>query len=227
MKKLSEVLMWFIRIMAIILIVTNILRLIVEIEFLNFLQDPEIAIFNSILLLVFSYLKQLFQKANLKLGDFIYIVSSISIILTFMLGMIFGLLQKVQGFDKFSHLFNGVLLMFVGVLVLSIIEKKATLKAISPTIIILFAFFFTATVGVLWEIFEYLVDLITKSNMQRFKDLSTNIPFVGQEALKDTMNDFIFNTIGSLIGALVLSLDFKGNKTLYNHMLVERINNEL
>jgi len=226
-KKVSNVLMWFIRIMAIILILVSILRLFVEIEFLSFIQNPEVAIFNSILLLIFSYIKQLFEKANLRIGDLIYIASSISVILTFMLGMIFGLLQEVQGFDKFSHLINGILLMFIGVLFLSLIEKKSTLNLLIPATIIIFAFLFAGTIGVIWEIFEYLVDIITGSNMQRFRDLETNFPFIGQEALKDTMNDFIFNTIGSTIGSLILLLDLKGNKTLYNHMLVERINEEI
>ena len=55
----------------------------------------------------------------------------------------------------------------------------------------LFAFLFAVTVGTLWEIFEFAMDQIVGTNMQK--------PMLGDPSgLTDTMWDMIVNALGAL-----------------------------
>ena len=54
---------------------------------------------------------------------------------------------------------------------------------------------FSVTVGVLWEIVEFIIDTLVSSNMQRYKDNYTGAPFLGRRALLDTMKDLILDTL--------------------------------
>jgi hypothetical protein len=62
----------------------------------------------------------------------------------------------------------------------------------------LFGFCFAVTIGVIWEIYEYSGDALLGMNMQKYMTESGEI-LVGQEALRDTMEDFIVNVASALI----------------------------
>lgn len=57
-------------------------------------------------------------------------------------------------------------------------------------------------VGVIWEIIEYCGDVWFGMNNQIYKDASGL--FIGQKAIKDTMVDLISDTIGAVVGALIV-----------------------
>jgi len=60
-----------------------------------------------------------------------------------------------------------------------------------PRFVALFAFLFAAAVGTLWEIFEFAMDQIAGTYMQK--------PMFGDPSgLTDTMWDMIVNTLGAL-----------------------------
>lgn len=62
---------------------------------------------------------------------------------------------------------------------------------------------FTALVGVLWEVCEYVIDgMMTGSNMQRFNNSVTLEPFIGRRALQDTMIDLMMDTLGGVLAGL-------------------------
>ena len=67
---------------------------------------------------------------------------------------------------------------------------------------LLFIVIFSITMmsGALWEIWEFVTDLIMDGNSQKFDG------FIGQEALKDTMLDIIADAIGGILGSLFLIL---------------------
>src|SRR5690606_24179470 len=116
-----------------------------------------------------------------------------------LLGEIGQFFVYVKWWDSALHLFSGSLIGVVGFSLVNLLNNKKGLEfKLSPLFIALFVFCFSLGVGVIWEIIEFAVDSFTNSNMQRFKDSITGVPFIGQGALRDTMKDFILNTIGVL-----------------------------
>jgi hypothetical protein len=68
---------------------------------------------------------------------------------------------------------------------------------LSPLFVALFAFCFSITLGVLWEIYEFIFDGMLGLNMQKFA-LEDGIPLVGRAALMNTMKDLIVDVFGAL-----------------------------
>lgn len=231
MKKVTKGLTYFIRILAIILIGINIFRIFKDYKVFFFLQRPPVlALFNSVVLFLFSYVKPLFKKLKMEISDLLYLLASISVLLTLGLGLIFAFYQTVPGYDSFAHFLNGGLLVLVGIMVLSLLVKRETLKNLSPLFIVLFAFMFASTLGIIWELIEYGVDGIFKSNMQRFAEINIidgvvhiGDNLVGRAALKDTMIDIILNTLGSLIISILIYFDLKREHPFINEMYIKKI----
>lgn len=227
MKKASNFLMYFIRVTAILLIAINLFRLFEKLEYFSFIQPPKQALFNSFLLLVFGYFRQILLYFKVKMSDLLYLLAAISVILTFQIGMIFGVYQTLPGYDSFAHFANGGLLILVGIMFMSIYFKNGKMKELSPAFIVIFAFSFASMLGVIWEIYEYTIDAVGGFNMQRYKDLETGVLFIGQEALRDTMKDLILNTFGSLLAAILIYIDLKKDSPYINKMFVQRIENNV
>lgn len=224
MRTFTNILTRLIRIVAFLLVGINFFRLFEELKYLDFIQNPPIlALFNSSILLLFSYIRPIFKRFNLEISDLLYALICISVILTFILGLLFSFYVIIPGYDSFAHFLNGGLLVLVGIMVLSIFVKKDILDQLSPMFIVLFAFSFAAMIGVLWEITEFLSDIVFGSNMQRFADLETGIEFVGQEALLDTMKDIILNTLGGLIISFMIYFDLKRDLPYMKKMNIKRI----
>lgn len=224
--KIAKGLEVFIRVTAIILIGINLFRFFDKLPYFSFLQPPVPALFNSIILLVFSYFRRILKHYSLEMSDLLYTLAAISLILTFQLGMIFSFYQLIPGYDSLAHFANGGLLVLVGLMVLSLLVKDEIRTKLSPLFIVVFAFSFAGMLGVLWEIFEYFSDGLLTSNMQRYIDIETNQVFIGREALMDTMKDFILNTIGGLIVSILIYFDMKKEYPYLAKMYIKRIKSE-
>ena len=87
--------------------------------------------------------------------------------------------------------FSGILLAEVGRLFVVYLFKKYQLK-LQQTMIALFAFLFSVSAAAVWEIYEFVVDLILSTHMQ-----GNNF---------NTMGDVISGTLGGLcyIGGYIL-----------------------
>ncbi len=107
------------------------------------------------------------------------------------LGEIQSYYIKFWWWDLLLHSISGVMLGALGFIMIYILNdtKKTSLK-LSPLFLSLFAFSFSITLGVLWEIFEFSVDSTLGFNMQK-------------SGLVDTMWDLIVNTLGALLTAYV------------------------
>ena len=67
----------------------------------------------------------------------------------------------------------------------------------SPAFVALFTLCFALTLDVLWEIYEFTVDALFQTNMQKYA-LEGGEALAGQAALQDTMGDLIVDFIGAL-----------------------------
>ena len=105
------------------------------------------------------------------------------------------------------HIVSGGILGLIGFLLVYLMNKTAKeheLK-LSPKFVALFTFTFALAAGVIWEIFEFLVDVTLNTNMQRWADIPAQ-PLIGRLeqgiGLLDTMGDLIIDTIGGLVAAV-------------------------
>ncbi len=99
--------------------------------------------------------------------------------------------------DIALHTFSGLLLGVVGFLLVYVLnESKSVSMHMRASFVAFFAFLFAVTVGVLWEIFEYTMDVAFGTLMQK--------PMLGDTSgLTDTMWDLIVDTLGASAIALL------------------------
>ena len=106
--------------------------------------------------------------------------------------------------DDILHCFSGVMAgLFAFMLTAVVLSGKSLLEnAVPPAFIALFAFVFSVSVGVIWEIYEFSLDLLFETNMQKYRQ-NDGTMLIGRAALFDTMKDLIIDSLGSLIASLV------------------------
>ena len=120
-------------------------------------------------------------------------IAAAFVFLSLFLGSATDFYYKYPWWDVVLHTSSGFLLGIIGFLALFLINHTDHLpQGIKPSFLCLFAVTFAVTLGVLWEIFEFVVDRFTAANMQ-----STETGVV------DTMKDLIVDTIGAVVVALM------------------------
>ncbi len=140
--------------------------------------------------------------------------------------------------DTMLHTLNGFLMAAIGIAMVDILNRSQKFKVrLSPAFVALVAFCFSMTIGVLWEFFEYGMDLFFHTDMQ--KDIwvtaissvnlnpeGRNVPIQetiesvvvnGQQwpayldiGLHDTMKDLLVNFIGAVLFSIIGALYILG-----------------
>ena len=119
------------------------------------------------------------------------------------LGEVQSFYYAVPHWDTVLHMFSGGMLGTVGFSVITLLNKTERIPFIlSPIFVAVFALCFAMSLGVVWEIYEYVADCILGTNMQKFM-LESGELLIGQAALADTMKDLIVDTIGALVVSMV------------------------
>ncbi len=90
------------------------------------------------------------------------------------LGEIRAFYLRIPWWDTMLHTMNGFLMAGVGVSMVDIFNRSEKFKfQLSPVFVALVAFCFSMTIGVLWEFFEFSMDLFTFTDMQKDTVVST------------------------------------------------------
>jgi len=86
---------------------------------------------------------------------------------------------------------------------------------ISPLLVAAFVFTFSVTMDVIFEIYEFFMDIIFGTDMQSW-DLPATTIELGKSfqgiGLRDTMSDLIFDAIGALSISIVCFFLYKNEK---------------
>jgi len=114
-----------------------------------------------------------------------------------LLGTVFDFYVLVPHWDTMLHFMSGVGLAVLGFAIADIVERNQNIKY-HRLFITIFAFCFAKTLGIIWEVSEFVMDIGLGTNTQQWAD-RYGVPLVGQAALFDTMKDIIANTIGAVI----------------------------
>ena len=109
------------------------------------------------------------------------------------LGEIHSYYARFWWWDIALHTSSGLLMGILGFLLVYVLNESENVGVyLRPHFMALFAFLFAVTVGTLWEIFEFAMDQIVGTNMQK--------PMLGDSSgLTDTMWDMIVNALGALV----------------------------
>ena len=131
------------------------------------------------------------------------------------LGEVRSFYYAVPFWDMILHAFSGMMLGALGYSLLSILNNSKRVPVnLSPAFVLIFTVCFAVTVGVLWEVYEFLMDFIFKTNMQKFATYNGTV-LSGNAALQDTMKDLIVDFVGAFLVAIV---GFISQKTKKNYL---------
>ena len=140
--------------------------------------------------------------------------------------------------DTMLHTINGFLMAAIGIAMVDILNRSRKFKVrLSPAFVALVAFCFSMTVGVVWEFFEYGMDVFFHTDMQKdtwintiyFVSLNPEGRNVAQHVavdsvvvngetwpgyldigLHDTMKDLFVNFVGAVIFSVIGALYIMG-----------------
>ena len=137
------------------------------------------------------------RRIRLEIPSFMMIVYALFLYCAIYLGEVRNFYFIVPHWDTVLHTFSGVAIGALGFSLVNILNKTESLHlSLSPVFVALFAFGFSVSLGVIWEIYEFAADSILQTNMQKFA-LESGELLIGRAALSDTMKDLIVDVIGS------------------------------
>jgi glycopeptide antibiotics resistance protein len=130
------------------------------------------------------------------------------------LGEFFNIYEKFWWWDDVLHTLAGVIMGLLGFLMVYFFNARYKMT-ISPVFVAVFAFGFAMIMSVIWEIFEFSMDVLFGTPMQRW-NLPSNAMLIGKDyqgvGLRDTMSDLIVCSVGALIAAIAAYYAFKHKK---------------
>ena len=116
------------------------------------------------------------------------------------LGSTYDYYSKWQILDSIVHSFSAfILVLFIASVSPNMLKRSNILEKL------VYLIGFSMVVGVLWEIVEFCGDSWFGMNNQIYRH--GQIPYIGQDALKDTMIDFICDFIGAIVGAITVIIE--------------------
>lgn len=134
------------------------------------------------------------------------------------LGEVRDYYRRIWWWDMALHASSGLLLGILGFLLVYVLnENRRIAMNMKPRFVALFAFLFALAVGALWEIFEFAMDQLVGTTMQK--------PMLGDDSgLTDTMWDLIVDALGaafiSILGWWYMS---RGTSAFFDRWIVKFI----
>lgn len=116
------------------------------------------------------------------------LVTTVFLYASFALGEVNDFYARFWWWDLLLHSFSALMIGIVGFLMIYVFYMAHRIR-IEPIYVAMVTLSLSVTVGTLWEIFEFLMDLILDLNMQK-------------SGLVDTMTDIMVNLCGGMIAAI-------------------------
>lgn len=144
----------------------------------------------------------LWKIAGLKPVWVINVFLYLFVALAFGGGMMLNGYHLLPYYDKFVHCLSGVLFTLIGGCLYFFLKPDARPEKSEGKLHCAFSVFFSLSVGCIWEVIEYVLNIFLHNDPQNVLTTGVN----------DTMQDLISCMIGSFIVAVFLSGYFKKNK---------------
>lgn len=111
------------------------------------------------------------------------------LIATLLLGEYGNFYERFWWWDAVLHTSSAIGFSLIGMLLVIFLVRADRVRETPAAMLAMMAFSFAVSIGAVWEIFEFGMDQLVGTNMQR-------------SGLIDTMFDLIVDTIGAFIGAV-------------------------
>jgi hypothetical protein len=130
------------------------------------------------------------------------------------IGRFFGFYNNLPGFDKAMHLLYGIAFCIIGfVLFYRMNPAQREKLTVRPAFLLIYGVCFAITCSFFWEVYEFVLDRILNTNMQRWQASLTS-------GLTDTMLDMLFDLAGANIIGIIWFLDAKRDpQTFYRRRM--------
>lgn len=219
-----EIIIWLIRIMLISSILLNGLVVVLDIykdaevvegEVLEATTNQSELLFLAILALILSFLPDYIEKwRNIHFPQQLELIIILFIFAGVYLSARYDMYYRFFWWDDLLHALSGVVIGFIGFLIVYKINHKYSMD-FNPLLIAIFAFTFSVTIAVLWEVFEFLMDVYVGTAMQKW-DLPEETSLIGRSyqgsGLRDTMSDLILASIGAFFTSVISFFLYKNEK---------------
>ena len=166
--------------------------------------------FSGTLILLLTFAPAMIERRlRLPLPVEFTLLTCIVLFASFVLGEVEDFYERIWWWDLALHGTSALLAGFIGFLAVYVFHMTHRIR-IKPLHVAAFTFGFAVTFGTLWEIFEFLMDWYTGTNMQK-------------SGLVDTMTDLIINAIGALIAAVTGFLYVRNGDSQLGRRLFEKV----
>jgi len=161
--------------------------LLVAFGFGVFRQDWSTVFVSLSTLAVSLYAVWLSQRVSFRIPSGLLTAAIVFVYSTLFLGEVHNFYELFWWWDVLLHAGSAIGFGLIGAIILILLFRQGKVKA-SPIVVSVFVFTFAVAIGALWEIFEFVMDLLFGLNMQK-------------SGLIDTMFDLIVDGIGGLFAA--------------------------
>lgn len=143
--------------------------LVIAVMIVSFIQKNYNNVFMCILTLILFMIPTIIdRKMNIKLPTVLECIIILFIFAAEILGEIQGFYLRFAHWDTMLHTLNGFMMAAIGFAMIDILNQSPRLHFnMSPIFVAIVAFCFSMTIGVLWEFFEYGMDVYTHTDMQK------------------------------------------------------------
>ena len=153
-------------VLTVYLVLRFLVLLTMVLQFLN--KDYESVLICILTLYLFMLPSILAKRLHVELPDLLQIVILLFIFAAEILGEIREFYVLVPHWDTALHTINGFLFAAIGFCIVNLLnEDKNISMSLSPFYMAVAAFCFSMTIGVLWEFFEWGMDALLYSDMQK------------------------------------------------------------
>jgi hypothetical protein len=192
-----------------------------------FLEILNRAWYNAFLCLLtlalFTIPRFLEQRIKINVPDVLEVVVLLFIFAAEILGELRDYYYAFPYWDVILHTMNGFLCAAIGLSLINILNNSPAFAVkLSPIFVVLFAFCFSMTVGVMWEFFEYAMDTYFGANMQKDTVFANGYVDIG---LIDTMEDLFVNFVGAVVSSVLgyFYVKHNGRAKILSHFMLSRI----
>lgn len=143
--------------------------IVVAVMVARFVRADYFSFFLCILTLILFYIPVIVDRTfNVSLPKELEAIILLFIFSAEILGEIGNFYNKISWWDTMLHTINGFLMAAIGFALIDIFNNSPHFHVnLSPLFVAFFAFCFSMTVGVVWEFFEFGMDSLTATDMQK------------------------------------------------------------
>lgn len=126
-------------------------------------------VFVCILTLILFFIPTIIERQfKVEIPDELEMIILIFIFSAEILGELNSFYTRIPGWDTMLHTINGFIMGAIGLSLIDLLNKNKNINIkLSPIFVAIVSFCFSMTIGVLWEFFEFGMDMTFNTDMQK------------------------------------------------------------